>query len=176
MARYAVEMTGDPSGWREPRTDRPEVALKRVVALARARFSGCDAASVMLVRRGRAMPVVSTAEVARELDSAQCRNGEGPCLDAIRQLQVFNVSTATDARSWPRFSEEAAARGIVSSLSVPLTVGGEAIGALNLYGRQPDAFAGCEADAVLLGAQAAVTVSAALPGIRTRLGERTRAV
>jgi len=145
------------------------MTLKRVVGLAQARIGGCAAASVTLVRGGRAMPVVSTAEVARELDAIQCRTGEGPCLDAIRQLQVFNVATpAASTRLWPRFSEEASARGISSSLSVPLTSGGEAIGALNLYGRSVDAFAGCEADAVVFGARAAAAVSGALPGIRTR--------
>lgn len=157
MARY-----GDDHG-----VERPEVALKRVVALAQAAIAGCDAAAVTLVRSGRAMPVVSTSDLARELDSVQCRTGEGPSLDAIRQLQVFNVSTATDARSWPGYSKEATARGVQSSLSVPLTVGGEAIGALNLYSRSPDAFAGCEAVAVVFGCQAATTVSGALPGIRS---------
>jgi transcriptional regulator with GAF, ATPase, and Fis domain len=161
-------MDGDLTGWSERTAERPEAALKRVVALAQARIAGCDAASVTLMRGGRAMAVVSTADVARELDSAQCRTGEGPCLDAIRQLQVFNVATAADARSWPRFSEEAAARGIFTTLAVPLTVGGEAVGALNLYARRPDAFAGREADAVVFGSQAASTVSGALPGMRRR--------
>lgn len=147
--------------------ERPELALKRVVALAQATISGCDAAAVTLVRNGRAIPVVSTTDVARELDSVQCRTGEGPSLDAIRQLQVFNVATADDSRSWPGFSKEATARGILSSLSVPLTVGGVAIGALNLYSTSADAFAGCEAVAVVLGCQAAATMSGALPGIRT---------
>lgn len=166
LARYSVEMTGDLSEWPEFRMARPEVALKRFLALAQTRFAGCDAASVTLVRGGRLMPVASTTDKARELDSVQCRTGEGPCLDAIRQLQVFNVSIAADARSWPRFSQEAAARGILSSLSVPLTIGGEAIGALNLYGCQPETFVGCEAEALLFGAQAAEAVGAALPGIR----------
>lgn len=156
--------------------ERPEVALRRVVALAQAAIEGCDSAAVTLVRSGRAMPVVSTGEIARELDFVQCRSGEGPSLDAIRQLQVFNVATAADAVSWPGFSKEATARGVFSSLSVPLTVGGEAVGALNLYSKRPDAFVGCEAVAVVFGCQAAATVSGALPGIRTTSEDRTAAV
>lgn len=166
MARY-----GDDHG-----IERPEVALKRVAALAQASISGCDAAAVTLVRNGRAMPVVSTSDIGRELDSVQCRTGEGPSLDAIRQLQVFNVATAADARSWPGFSKEATARGVLSSLSVPLTVGGEAVGALNLYSKRADAFVGFEAVAVVFGCQAAATVSGALPGIRTSPEDRTAAV
>lgn len=146
--------------------ERPELALKRVVALAQSTISGCDAAAVTLLRNGRVIPVVSTTDVARELDSVQCRTGEGPSLDAIRQLQVFNVATADDSRSWPEFSKAATARGILSSLSVPLTVGGVAVGALNLYSRRAEAFAGCEAVAVVFGGQAAATLSEALP-VRT---------
>lgn len=166
MARY-----GDDHG-----VERPEVALKRVVALAQASIEGCDAAAVTLVRNGRAIPVVSTTDVARELDAIQCRTGEGPSLDAIRQLQVFNVATGDDSRSWPGFSKEATARGILSSLSVPLTVGGVAVGALNLYSRSADAFVGREAVAVVFGCQAAATVPGALPGIRTVPEDRTAAV
>lgn len=152
--------------------ERPELALKRVVAMAQATIAGCDAAAVTLVRNGRAIPVVSTTDMARELDSVQCRTGEGPSLDAIRQLQVFNVATDADARSWPGFSKEATARGVLSSLSVPLTVGGEAVGALNLYSHSPEAFIGCEAIAVVFGSQAAATVSGALPGIGTAAESR----
>lgn len=176
MTTYADETIGDQTGWVQRGLERPEAALRRVVTLAQARLAGCVAASVTLVRSGRAIPVVCTAEVARELDAIQCRSGEGPCLDAIRQLQVFNVATAAEARPWPTFSEAAAQRGILSSLSVPLTAGGEAIGALNLYGGTPDAFAGCEAAAVVFGTQAAATVSGALPGIRNRTEDRTPSV
>lgn len=153
----------DGAAWTDGAVDRPAVALTRVVALARAGLAGCDAASLTLMRNGRAIPVASTSDVARELDSIQCRTGEGPCLDAIRQLQVFKVNTATDARSWPVFSRAARSRGIVSSLSVPLTLGGEAVGALNFYARGLGVFDGCEAGAVVFAAQAAATVSGALP-------------
>ncbi|HUR19031.1 MAG TPA: GAF domain-containing protein [Acidimicrobiales bacterium] len=156
--------------------ERPELSLKRVISMAQATIVGCDGAAVTLVRDGRAMPVVSTTEMARELDSIQCRTGEGPSLDAIRQLQVFNVATGAEARSWPGFSKEATARGVLSTLSVPLTVGGEAIGALNFYSRSADAFVGCEAVAVVFGCEAATTVSGALPGIRPAPEDRTAAV
>lgn len=147
--------------------ERPELALKRVLALAHATIPRCDAAAVTLVRNGRAIPVASTSELARELDSIQCRTGDGPSMDAIRQLQVFNVATGDESSSWPGFSKEAMARGVLSSLSVPLTLGGFAIGALNLYSTSAEAFAGCEAAAVVFGCQAAATVPGALPGIRT---------
>jgi len=167
MGKSSEGFIGEPSLWRSAGADRPEAALKRVVARALAAIGACEAAGVTLVRNGRTMSVVSTADIARELDAAQCRADEGPSLDAIRQLQVFNVGEASHAASWPRFREAAAARGIRSSLSVPLTAGGEAFGALNLYSSIPDAFAGCEADAVVFAAQAAqaaAALSGALPG------------
>jgi len=155
------EFIGASALWRPVAVDRLEAALKRVVVRAQAAISGCEAAGLTLLRNGRTMSVVSTADIARELDVAQCRADEGPSLDAIRQLQVFNVGQAAHAASWPRFRKAAAAGGILSILSVPLTAGGEALGALNLYSSVQDAFAGCEAEAVMFAAEAAATLSGA---------------
>lgn len=160
MARFDDEAGSVSEGWRDPVALRPEAALKRLVARAAAGVGGCDMAAITLVRNGRVIPVVSSADVARELDVVQCRAGEGPSLDAIRQLQVFHVSPANDAPSWPRFSEAAAARGIASSLSVPVTHRGEALGAMNFYARSVDAFAGCEADGLVFAAEAGAVLSA----------------
>ena len=131
--------------------------------MAQTSIDGCNSAGVTLLRGGRAIPVVATGDTARELDLVQCRAGHGPCLDAIRQLQVFNVADAALATSWPDFSRAAMAKGVRSSLSVPLTVGGDALGAMNLYGELVDAFTGLEAAAVVFAVEAASTLSGALP-------------
>lgn len=144
---------------------RPEAALQHVARMARDGIDGCDAASVTLLRNGRAMSVASTAEVARELDAVQWLADEGPSLDAIRQLQVFNVKKPSMERSWPRFGAAAEANGIHASLSVPITVGGDALGALNLYGRRPNALDGCAADALKFATQAADALAGARLGV-----------
>ena len=43
----------------------------------------------------------------------------------------------TDTR-WPAFTTAASARGIGSSLSMPLDLAGQTVGGLNVYGQAPD--------------------------------------
>jgi hypothetical protein len=68
---------------------------------------------------------------------------------------------ASDPR-WPRFGPRAAALGVHSALALPL-VAEEAMGAVNLYGRLPDAFSPLDrARGLLLAAFAGIALSAAL--------------
>ena len=55
--------------------------------------------------------------------------------------EPVEVVDALEDRRWPGYAEAAAARGSRSSLSVPLRLSGEPVGALNLYGEGVAAFA-----------------------------------
>lgn len=118
--------------------------LLRVVALDVRTFGCCDAASVTLLGILDLDGEVCTSAVAYRLDQAQ-RGGGGPCIDAVRFLQIFNVGCISTAPAWHDYRAAAAADGIRSSLSVPMTRGGAAIGRLNLYSENLDGFDGCEA-------------------------------
>lgn len=75
----------------------------------------------------------ATSPAAAQLDAIQYRCNRGPCLDSYRLKVVTRIeATVTEAR-WPEFSRDAAAQGIRSTLSVPLVVNGDEVGALNLY-------------------------------------------
>jgi GAF domain-containing protein len=106
-----------------------------VVAVPPAAYTGIT----MLVDDVVTTSVFSDAEVA-EIDEAQYQAGTGPCLDAFRD-GVVNVipSTGRDVR-WPEFSRRALDHGIRSSLSLPLLVGDDSVGALNFYSRKEDGF------------------------------------
>ncbi len=93
----------------------------------------------MLVE-GRPGTAVLTDEAAPEIDSAQYETGIGPCLDAFRHGEVLVIDDTEKDERWPPFSEAAAARGIRGTLSLPLVVNHEGIGALNLYSRDAAAF------------------------------------
>jgi GAF domain-containing protein len=149
------QATGHPEHERVSQAERTGDELRRCVDAAESTIGGCDAAAVTIVGKRRARVAACTSEVARELEAAQYRAGEGPSVDAVRQLQVFNVDSIAEAHSWPRFRSTAIEKGIRSSLSVPLTVRGEALGVLNLYSRRPDAFRDCEVVAMVLAARTA---------------------
>jgi GAF domain-containing protein len=104
-------------------------------ALTPARYAG-----ITMMVEGKPKTGVFTDPEAPEIDEAQYRTGEGPCVHALRDQKFYRIDdTATDAR-WPDFARAALAHGIHATLSVPLTARGEALGALNLYAESPQAF------------------------------------
>ncbi|MDP9071250.1 MAG: GAF and ANTAR domain-containing protein [Actinomycetota bacterium] len=135
-----------------------ETTLRRVADLAHATIGSCDGAGVTLAKEEKAVTAACSTDVVLEVDGAQYDSGEGPCLDAIRQLQVFRVDTLPDP-AWPSFSAAALEKGFNSVFSIPLTVRDEALGALNLYSRQQHGFDACEEVGLMFAAQAAVALS-----------------
>jgi small neutral amino acid transporter SnatA (MarC family) len=71
---------------------------------------------------------------------------------------IFKVEdTRTDTR-WPAFTKTAADRGVLSTLSLPLTAGPGAIGALNMYSKTVNGFVDDD-EAAVFGVQAAIVLS-----------------
>lgn len=137
-------MTSDVLGYR----DVPDVILRARQAV------GSDEVGLIHVRGACPMPGARTSEVAGALDRAQCDVGEGPSLDAIRQLQAMSVADVDDLTWWPVFRHTALDVGVRSCLAVPITVGSEVVGALAFYSGQADALAGCEEVALHIADQA----------------------
>lgn len=136
-----------------------ERTLADVTTLAAAGIPGCDAASVTLLENGRLSTPVSSGEVAVDLDQAQYATRRGPCLDAVQHGDVVRVDSFASDDRWPELAARAAARGIASSLSVPLAVADQVLGALNLYSGKARAFADAQEQACLLGHQASITLA-----------------
>ncbi|MDQ4091213.1 MAG: GAF and ANTAR domain-containing protein [Actinomycetota bacterium] len=114
--------------------------LKRVSELACAALPSADMVGITMLVEGRASTAVFTDETAPEIDAAQYECGIGPCLDAFRHQQVYRVDDIEKDHQWPSFSEAAAARGIRSTLSLPMVARHEGVGALNFYSRSEAAF------------------------------------
>ncbi|HEV2891402.1 MAG TPA: GAF domain-containing protein [Frankiaceae bacterium] len=133
--------------------------LRRVAALACATIPGCDAGSVTLWREGHPYTVVSTDDLAQTIDDAQYDVMEGPCLDASRYGEAYVIADMADEPRWPTFAGVAAQRGARSSLSLPLVVANEPIGALNLYATKPRGFEGAEPAGRAFAKQASVAIA-----------------
>lgn len=92
--------------------------------------------------------------------------GHGPTGTAIRERRpVLCYDMATDPKMRP-WREEALRRGYHSSISLPLIVEGEAIGALNLYASVPNSFPD---DEVALLGEAAEDIAYAINALRVGL-------
>jgi GAF domain-containing protein len=133
--------------------------LLRVADLACRYVGDADVAGVTLLRDGKPSTTVYTDPTSPQIDSAQYETGIGPCLEAFRQQRVFRVDSTAEDEQFPAFSQAAAEHGIQSTISFPLAVRGNGIGALNLYSKQLGAFS---ADAEKVGMVFADQASVAL--------------
>lgn len=133
-----------------------ETTLRRVADLAVRSIPGCDAVGVTLLTEGVASTHAATSGLVYDVDRYQYEIGDGPCLQAVSDRLPHRVDDMALSDCWVRFCRHAAERGIRSSLSLPLTVRGEPLGALNLYSRLAHSFGPPEREtALMFAAQAA---------------------
>jgi GAF domain-containing protein len=89
-------------------------------------------------------------------DALQYLTG-GPCVDSVVEERVV-AADHDDLMSedgWHLFARTTAARGVMSTLTLPLTEHGEVVGSVNLYGGSTRAFEGHHDElAMILGASA----------------------
>jgi GAF domain-containing protein len=110
-----------------------EATLQQVVDLATEGIAGCSMAGITLLERSGPSTAVASSQLAAAVDEIQYRINAGPCLDAYRRQVVNRIDSTESDQRWREFCAGAAAAGVYSILSFPLVVGGDGIGALNLY-------------------------------------------
>jgi GAF domain-containing protein len=117
-------------------------------------------AGITLLVDGAPRTGVFTHPDAPEIDEAQYRSGEGPCMYAFRNHQTYRIDDTASETRWPEFAAAALVHGIHATLSVPLAARGDGIGALNLYAQSPGAFTDAHEHGVLVFAeQASIALS-----------------
>jgi GAF domain-containing protein len=118
--------------------DLPET-LAEVSRIAVRAIPGADGASVTIVSGGKPEAIASD-EWSRGFDELQYTEQEGPCLDAYRTGNAFRIRDLGTDQRWPSYAPRAVEHGARSMLVQPLTAKSMTIGALNVYGRESDAF------------------------------------
>lgn len=117
-----------------------------------------DAAAIMLVDAfGGLRAVASSSEDADLMELIQLQAEQGPCVECFHTGLAISVADLHEERErWPRFFDAAAQHRAYRSVhAVPLRLRGQAIGALNLFHREP----GSLPQADLLLAQALADVA-----------------
>jgi GAF domain-containing protein len=140
--------------------ETPHGVLQRIVDLTQSAVPGCAHCGISLLTDGRVTTAAATDGTTLQLDGSQYANSNGPCLEAARTGVVVRVDNFAIDERFGRFAAEARRLGISSSLSLPLAVHGNAIGALNIYGVATKAFDdAAEQIATRLARQAAATLT-----------------
>jgi GAF domain-containing protein len=136
-----------------------EQTLSRVTALAVDLIDGADYANVMLVGDDGFRSVAPSAPVVTQLDEAQLRLDEGPCLAAATGHSTIRSDDLEAEARWPQFAAAAVAAGIRSMLSFQLFAHRSGSGALNLLSQRAYAFnPDCEAIEAILATHAAIAL------------------
>lgn len=118
-------------------------AFDAVVEAAVTAIPGFDQASITLRRlRGDLETRTGVGPAVWDLDEAQYRSGEGPCLDALRSDR--GVVAAEDLREeerWPGYVPAARQAGVRAQVALRLYADEEMRGGLNLYSTRSTATA-----------------------------------
>ena len=101
---------------------------------------GADGAGLTLLQNDRPDTIVASAEFVREVDAIQYGIGEGPCITAAAEGRTVSSGSLGGDQAWPRFGPRVSRLGVHSVVSLPLLVGGTAIGAMNVYAHAKNAF------------------------------------
>lgn len=166
FAQLSEELFSDPA---------VPLTFERVVKRAVEVIPGCRHCGLTLRKRGRyAESVASSDDLAAKADALQEELRQGPCLDAAFESENFVVHDLRTEQRWPDWTARAADLGLRSSMSVRLTSNGESIGALNLYGDRPGAFAGDPDIAMIFATYAAEAMNKArlVSGLRNAMDSR----
>jgi len=114
--------------------------LQRLVEISRESLDGADDVSTTLVRDERAFTAAHTGQLSLDADELQYERGYGPCIEAGLTGTVLVIDDTRTETRWPDYTAHVDERGVRSSLSVPLPVQTQVVGALNCYSRSPRAF------------------------------------
>jgi len=113
--------------------------LRRALELGRDVALDTVGCSVTTIDGDRYQTPLYSDGVALDLDRAQYESGDGPCMAAAREGRSHYFDALTNGDRFPGFAEAAIARGVRSSISLPLT-GPVLPSAINLYASSRFAF------------------------------------
>jgi len=138
--------------------------LQRIVDLAVETIDGCDHAGISFLKGKKVDTPAASDDVPRQVDNVQYETGEGPCLDAIRDHEVFQTGDLGAESRWPQFASRVQREtGITSMLCFRLFVAGDTMGSLNLCSKAADAFNDTSRTVGLVfAAHAAIALSTAI--------------
>lgn len=130
-----------------------------VVALA-CETLDCDYAGLSVFQAGGSFQTLGpTDPLVIEADQLQYQLQEGPCVEAAWEEETFLCQDLANDPRWPSWGPKAAALGFGSLLASRLSIGGQTIGALNLYSTTTRDYTADDRDtAVVFASHAAATI------------------
>jgi GAF domain-containing protein len=138
--------------------DGSDGPLHQLTTLALELIPGSTAAGVVAAG-DRSWAFTASAGTVGDLNRKQMQCGDGPVPEAIRYGEARRIDDTGAEQRWPAACAAIAGAGFGSCLVLPLRTDRRPGGALVIYGRAADAFAGSSHDiALLFAAQGGVAI------------------
>lgn len=145
-----------------------EGALRELAARVVQVVPSCVGLSLSVAHGDLTFTLASSDSGTAALDAVQYLVG-GPCVDTAREVVEIELGDVLDENRWQRFAAAAAASGVRSTLSLPLSVPGMGPGSVSVYAADEHAFVGTrDALRAIAGAGVDVAVTNADLPFRTR--------
>lgn len=108
-------------------------AMEQLAASVTALF-GLTGSGLMLIDDDQLLhSVLATDDLGWELEHAQEKTGEGPCVDTLVYGEVVSTTDVSEDERWPELLGEVSGSALGGVLGVPIALGGATVGALNVY-------------------------------------------
>ena len=107
---------------------------------------------------GKPSTAIFTDPEMPEIDEAQYRTGEGPCLQSFLEGVRLSIDSTREPGRWQTFRDTAREYGVLSTLSLPMVAHDGPTGAMNFYARVERAFGDADIEAAELFAAHAAFV------------------
>jgi hypothetical protein len=115
-----------------------------------------DAAAISLVFEGANTGTFGASDpTARVYGEVQFTLGEGPCLDSVTMRRAIAATELAAEPRWPAYTPNMLAHGICSVYALPVVVGGQYVGALDIFRKRPGRLSAAEMSGVLMAAELA---------------------
>lgn len=112
---------------------------------------GVDGAGVSLAHGDEQLTFVTATDAnITAVEEAQVAGSQGPCHDAFRTGSVVVVEDLADESRWDEYRAFAVDHGVRAVAGIPMPVGDQRIGALNIYRRTAGPWAQDDLDAAQL--------------------------
>jgi len=121
-------------------TETIQESLAELAALAISTVGEGLSCGITMQPSGRPLTVASTDALAAQVDEVQYGLDQGPCLHALRTGITVSIQDLASDTRWAAYAARSLQHGIRSSLSLPLSSGGNTVGAFNLYSRVAGSF------------------------------------
>lgn len=124
---------------------------------------GADGAGLMLPDRdGDLRFAAATDEHVEYVELEQALTQQGACHEAYVTGTVVPVTDLRDEQRWPAYTKRCVEVDLLAAIGVPVRVGGDALGAVNVFRAAPGPWSDDEAEAIAaVGAMAGAAIVAA---------------